>query len=777
MKSYLSLIPISARVRKKQNRLTIICIILSVFLVTTIFSMADMWLRTEKEQLISRHGNYHIIINNIPENIANSIGARSDVAVLAQRNTINYDKEKDFYIGGYYVDNKNVVLYSADKSYISEIMNYSVEGDYPKNNNEIMISGDSKELLGIKKGDKIILNTQFGNFEYAVSGFCFDDSEFNEIIDGMCIYLSKESFYNLQKLDNKANLSYYVQFSSESNLRESIDDIKEQYGLSNENISENTFVLGLLGASNNSNFKNIYSLAAVFFILILISGVLMISSCMNSNIAQRTKFFGMLRCIGASRQQIIRFVRLEALNWCKIAVPIGCSLGVLITLALCLILHFMVKGEFADIPIFGISAVGIVSGVAVGVVTVLIAAHSPAKRAAKVSPMAAVSGNNDSIKNTSHSVNTRLFKVETALGIKHAVSAKKNFILITLSFAFTIILFLSFSACLDIAKRLIPSLNNYNPDISIVSSENINSIDKNVIDRIKDIPEVENVFGNMFSLDAPAQINGNETSIDLISYDNYLLNRYEKSILSGDLSKVYGNSNYAMAIFNQDTHISVGDKIKIKDNDIEIACVASEGIGGAGNTTIVCSEETFTRITGEKDYILINAELSDNASDKTIKSIQYLAGENEFEDRRDDNKEIYSSYWVFRLAAYGFLTIIILITIFNIMNSISMSVSARIKQYGSMRAVGMSTRQLIKTIAAEAITYALSGCIVGCVFGLYIHSLLIGTVISRFGGIWTVPFIPIAIILLIVLFSCAAAVYSPAKRITDMEITNTINEL
>ena len=35
----------------------------------------------------------------------------------------------------------------------------------------------------------------------------------------------------------------------------------------------------------------------------------------------------MMRCIGMSKQQIIRFVRLEALNWCKTAVPIGLILG------------------------------------------------------------------------------------------------------------------------------------------------------------------------------------------------------------------------------------------------------------------------------------------------------------------------------------------------------------------------------------------------------------------------------------------------------------------
>ena len=53
----------------------------------------------------------------------------------------------------------------------------------------------------------------------------------------------------------------------------------------------------------------------------------MISSSMNSSVAQRTKFFGMMRCIGMSKQQIIRFVRLEALNWCKTAIPIGCAVG------------------------------------------------------------------------------------------------------------------------------------------------------------------------------------------------------------------------------------------------------------------------------------------------------------------------------------------------------------------------------------------------------------------------------------------------------------------
>ena len=49
MRSYLSLIPISARVRRQQNRMTLLCIVISVFLVTAIFSVAETFTRTEEQ--------------------------------------------------------------------------------------------------------------------------------------------------------------------------------------------------------------------------------------------------------------------------------------------------------------------------------------------------------------------------------------------------------------------------------------------------------------------------------------------------------------------------------------------------------------------------------------------------------------------------------------------------------------------------------------------------------------------------------------------------------
>ena len=60
MKSYLSLIPISAKVHRRQNRMTLLCIVFAVFMVTAIFSMAEMGFRMEQARLVGKHGSFSI---------------------------------------------------------------------------------------------------------------------------------------------------------------------------------------------------------------------------------------------------------------------------------------------------------------------------------------------------------------------------------------------------------------------------------------------------------------------------------------------------------------------------------------------------------------------------------------------------------------------------------------------------------------------------------------------------------------------------------------------
>lgn len=112
------------------------------------------------------------------------------------------------------------------------------------------------------------------------------------------------------------------------------------------------------------------------------------------------------------------------------------------------------------------------------------------------------------------------------------------------------------------------------------------------------------------------------------------------------------------------------------------------------------------------------------------------------------------------------------------MNNISMGVSARIRQYGAMRAVGMESGQITRMITAEAVTYALWGLFVGTIIGLAFHYLIFRTIIvNHFGGNWQIPFSTLAVIVVLIVTSCIAAVIAPTKRIKGMAITETINEL
>ena len=776
MRSYLSLVPISAKVHKRQSRMTRICIILAVFLVTSIFSMAEMWTDAETTAMRHNHGDWHIALQNVSKDEAEQIRKNSNVAVSSWYDEINTDAEQN-----YYIDGKNAVLYGIEESYITDIMKYPTEGVYPQNENEVALSADAKELFSVKIGDEITLDTPVGDVKYTISGFYEDDTEFNDIIGGCCVFMNRKTFDEIRRLNGvESESQFYIRFQNENGLKKTIADMMQQYNLTAENVKENTAVLGMLGASSNESVNELYPLAAACFVIILIAGVFMISSCMNSNVAQRTKFFGMMRCIGASKQQIIRFVRLEALNWCKTAIPIGCALGTVTCWILCAILRFFVKGEWVDMPLLAVSIIGILCGALVGVITVFIAAHSPAKQAAMVSPAAAVSGNADMSKNVNHAAKTRFLKVETSLGIHHATGTKKNLFLMTGSFALMIVLFLAFSACLDFVHKLLPSVTSkFTPDITIASQDDTNSLDGNLPDKIAEIEGVESAFGMMTRTAFSVEVNGNETEIDLFSHDKTLLDTFKKSVISGDISRVYEDGNYAIAVYNQDYRLSVGDKIKTGNQEHEIVFVTSEGVGSvSGAPTVVCSEKTFMRLTGECRFAMISVVLKKDVSEAAVSKIRDLVGDCLFVDNREENSDINGSYWVFRIASYGFLAIISLITVLNITNSISMGVSARIKQYGAMRAVGMGSGQVAKMITAEAVTYAICGTAAGIVLGLLLHYLIYAkVVITHFGGSWNIPFTAIAIVLLLVAFSCIVAIYAPAKRIRNMAITATINEL
>lgn len=773
MKHYLSLIPISAKVRKRQNRMTLLCIIISVLLVTTIFSMADMAIRMEKTRVIESQGNWHVMLKEPTDQQVEEIARRPDVVAAQRYDGLNFDLSQDYSIQG-----KTCVIVGADDQILTKIYDDLTEGSYPANGREILLSSRSKDLLHVQVGDTITLHTPSGDNSYTISGFGGDvtiSADANVV--GAC--LSWDAFLSLADAEGKTPAPVcFVRFTEEANPRKVISELQQTYGFTDETLSENTGLLGLTGFSSDPYVSGLYLVAAILFLLVLAAGVFMIAGSLNSRTAERAQFFGMLRCIGASKAQVMHIVRLEALSWCKTAVPIGVVLGILVTWLLCALLRFGAGAEFVQIPLFEVSLIGVCSGVVVGILTVLLSSLSPARRAASVSPVAAVTGNSAQGNSVSQPVRKGFLRIETALGIHHAVSSPKNLLLMTGSFALSIILILSFSVLVQWVQLALNPLKPWAPDVFYSSPENRCEIDKEFAADVAQKPYVQRAFGRMYE-SLPAEYEGKSGRIDLISYEEQQFQWAEADLTSGDLDAVRDGCG-VLTVFDKSNTLRVGDVIQLGGTSLTVAGVLEDSpFDTSDQPTVICSEELFTAITGEDAYAILDVQLTEDATQQDVNQLQDLAnGQYDFYDRLEQNKDTQNTYFMFCLFVYGFLVVITLITIIHTANSIAMSVSARTRQYGAMRAVGMDARQIQKMITVESATYTFLGLIAGCGLGLPLHYFLYGQMITNYWGTtWHLPLSSVGGILVLLVCTALLIPLAPGKRICHMAVAETINEL
>jgi putative ABC transport system permease protein len=126
----------------------------------------------------------------------------------------------------------------------------------------------------------------------------------------------------------------------------------------------------------------------VFGGVALLVGSFLIFNTFSITVAQRIRELGMLRTLGATRGQILRGMILEA----TIIGALGSAVGVLAGIGFAGALNAMLKGFGIDLPNTGtvIATRTVVLALVVGMLVTLAAALSPALRATRVSPMAAL---------------------------------------------------------------------------------------------------------------------------------------------------------------------------------------------------------------------------------------------------------------------------------------------------------------------------------------------------------------------------------------------------
>lgn len=781
MKSYLELIPISARVHKRRNRLTIFCIFLSVFLVSVIFGMADMEVRNQKMQTIRQYGNWHVVYGSISRETADVISTRPEIKHQGWYGYLNEECQ-------YTISDQPAVIVGLNENIYRNIFCLDLlEGSYPTTETEVLVSENAKTYLSVKTGDTIKVKAPSGHtLSLTVTGIAEETSQLLSE-DSYAVIFNFNGFQSLLPGDSYLSKSdYYLQLTPWCSMPRVIAEIASTNQLSEDQYATNPVLLATLGQSSDSSMIALYGTAVILFLLVLTSSVFMIASSLNSQVLQKTEFFGMLQCLGADKKQIMTYVKKEALHWCKTAIPLGILAGMIVVWVLCWILKYFSPNYFSELPAFSISLPGILTGIAAGLSAVLLSARAPAKKAASVSPLTAVSGNASTHTKFKNHAKTFMLRIDTALGIHHAYSHKKNLFLMTGSFGLSVILFLCFSCTIDFMYHAVKPLKPWTPDFSIIADQNTCSVPKSLAADLAGKDYVLRSYGRSFSYFIPAQIDGENKTIHLVSYEENQMNWAKNFLNEGSVEQLNSSDDYqVLTVYDPAFPLQAGDQMTITtelgDAKVTIAGVLSSSpFQMEENTgTLICSEDTFAKLTGLTDYTIIDLQFRRNVTDENIKEIRSLAGDSfRFSDLRKKNAEIHSMFLAFALFVYGFMAVIALITVCNIINSISMSVSSRMKQYGAMRAVGMEHLQLLKMITAEAFSYSIGGCILGCLIGLPMHRLIFEQMITlRWGDSWQLPYGILAVIIILVLFSTLLAVIGPARRIKNMSIVDTISSL
>ena len=244
---------------------------------------------------------------------------------------------------------------------------------------------------------------------------------------------------------------------TEFDLYYRMNNPKELYGFKKENSLEgmnNTSLLLFKGVSRYESFYGvILALFCIVIGLIMFGSIMLIYNAFAISVSERTKQFGLLSSIGATRKQLRKMVRFEGTALSIVGIPLGILLGIagmwITFLALGSRFSVFTDDSYPEKLRICISPAALIAAAVIAFVTIRISAWIPSKRATKVSAVDAIRQNTD-IKQTKH-IRTpkfiyKLFGLPGVLAHKYFKRSKKKYRATIISLFMSILLFVSASA-------------------------------------------------------------------------------------------------------------------------------------------------------------------------------------------------------------------------------------------------------------------------------------------------------------------------------------------
>lgn len=470
------------------NRIVVLAVILMTFMFTTVFTIGISIAQNMNTMLIRQEGNIaRTIISHPTDDVIGQVKKCS--ALYHAGISVNAGQAKpisgeDFTINLIYNDEENY-KYNL-KPALSDI-----HGTYPKKIDEIMMSKNGLNELGIKDpkvGDKISLIINGDKTIFSLSGW-FQNYGFRT--NNYDSYISKDYSEKLGKtIESNGELYISSRHFMESKLLDEIDQIELN---TNQTIT-----------ASESNDTTIFVAAIVLFLslVIVVSGYLLIYNIMYISVNHNIRFYGMLKTIGTTSRQIRKIVRTQALRISVYGIPIGILLGVAVSFAG---MPFVVKTFSSAIYTAMPSTISFNPLIFIGtiifaVLTILISCRKPAKFAGNITPVEALNytGIKGERTKSYHSDDGgKLHK----MAYRNIFREKKQSFVVILSLLIGIIALLatqSFLKSMDLSNYA----NRYFPDdltlsINVTDNDDFKKTDENKAEAsnklLKDIEKIEDV--------------------------------------------------------------------------------------------------------------------------------------------------------------------------------------------------------------------------------------------------------------------------------------------
>ena len=505
----------SLKLNTKRTIGTIIGIILSVALICAVSSMVSSFRQTLVENAINESGYYHIELLNINDNDINKLKLNKDIKDINLVYKLGYSSIEIDSTFPY------IEIASMDKDSLSNLSYELIEGRYPENDNEIVISNKVKLKGKYKVGDVINLNVGDrvdgeGYPLYNSNPYLEENAE--EIINSS---LKSYKIVGIVYKENVDNDNYGITTNTTSKKLDAYVSLKEPYDYE-ESICE------LLGASSydeigtekkfnydyqinnellrwealkfsNSTFSTLMTIAGVVIFIIIFTSAFCIRNSFAISTTEKMKMYGMLASIGATKKQIKKSVLYEGFILGMIAIPLGILCGLLAVFILIKIVNILL-GDFLfnsiDGIVFKVSILSIIISIVLGFITIYFSVISSAKKASKVSPIDNLRSSND-IKIDAKKLHTpkiikKIFKEGGVLAYKNLCRSKKKYRTTVISLTVSIFVFITMSAFINEGFR--QSSNYYtNYDYNLVISLG-NNYSSSQIDEITNLDNINKSF-------------------------------------------------------------------------------------------------------------------------------------------------------------------------------------------------------------------------------------------------------------------------------------------